>query len=100
LDCIRDRFNDKLAKLFQDALAEVTQVQDGSPEVNERRESFPIELADHLLWLTASIYTGEGGLGSEAIYELAKSFEELSSESEEVEAEESEPRLVSEHDVN
>ena len=98
LNCIRDQFGSKLAKLLQDTLEEVqAQISEDSPEVNERKESFPLELADHLLWLSASVYVGEGSPSSEAIYELAKALDEVE---ESTEAKPPGPRLISEHDVN
>ena len=106
LDCIRDTFASKLAKLLHDTLDEVPdQTPDDPPEVNGRKSNFPVELADHLLWLAASVYVGEGAQGSEAIYELAKAIEELGSEPDDDEDEPTEvdppgPRLVSSNDVN
>lgn len=103
MDCIRDHFSAKLAKLLHDTLEEVqARVLEDSPEVNDRKESFPLELADHLLWLAASIYVGEGVPSSEAIYELAKALEELDSESdgEATDPEPQRPKLVSNNDVN
>jgi hypothetical protein len=103
LDCIRDTFASKLAKLLHDTLDEVpAEVPEEQPEISERKAHFPTELADHLLWLAASVYVGEGVLGSEAIYELAKAIEEVGSEPDEdpTEADPQGPRFVSEHDVN
>lgn len=83
LNCLRDRFGAKLAKLLQDTLEQVkthtleTQTIEDTPEIKDRKECFPIELADHLLWLAATVYTGEGIRGSEAIYELSKAIEEV-----------------------
>lgn len=104
LNCIRAQFVDKLAKLVNDTIEEINANKlEETPEVTGRKESYPLELADHLLWLAASIYTGEGAQGSEAIYELAKALEELGSEPDEDEDPTEEipgPRLVSSNDVN
>jgi hypothetical protein len=105
LNCIRSQFVEKLAKLVDDTIEEVKahNLENETPEVASRKESYPLELSDHLLWLAASIYTGEGAQGSEAIYELAQALEELGSEPDEDEDPTEEipgPRLVSSNDVN
>lgn len=103
LDCIRDQFTSKLSDLLQNALGQLSpQVPEDTVEVNERKATFPIELADHLLWLAASIYSGEGYRGSEAIFELAKALEGVDCDDEEA-LEEGKPvgaRLVPSSDVN
>jgi hypothetical protein len=84
LDYLRDQFGSKLAKLLQDSMDEVYALTlEDTPEVTDRKRYFDIELADHLLWLAASIYTEEGLPGSEAIYELAKALEEVGSDPDE-----------------
>jgi hypothetical protein len=82
LNGVTDNFGSKLAKLLQDSLEEIKlhRFEGAPPEVIGRKDSFPIELADHLLWLAASIYVEEDSPASEAIYELARAFEEVCSE--------------------
>ena len=79
-----------------------TRVTEDTPEVKGRKVSFALELAEHLLWLAASIYTGEGAPGSEAIYELAKAIEEVGYDPDEetTEIDPPGPRLMSDIDVN
>ena len=98
LDCIRDQFASRVAKLLQDTLVE-DQVPESITEVDERKLNFPLELADHLLWLAASIYAGEGVKSSEAIYALAKALEELDCDDEPSPDEGEKPRVVP-SDVN
>ena len=105
LDCLRDYFGGTLAELLRDTLEKVRAVtQEDTPEVKDRKEAFSIELAEHLLWLAAAVYSGEGYRGSEAIYELARALEEVESEpDEDEEPVEIDPpilSLVTRNDVN
>jgi hypothetical protein len=101
LDCIRDHFSSKVAKLLQDALEEVrVGILEETEEIKDRKEAFPLELADHILWVAASIYVGERAPNSEAIYELAKALEEMDSEVEVMEVDEPKPSLASNKNVN
>jgi hypothetical protein len=91
LECLREYFGEWVAKLLQETL---DKAQGVPPEVQDRKESFALELADYLLWLAASIYTEEGLPGSEAIYELAKAIEGVGSDPDDTEDEKIDPKVL------
>lgn len=91
LESLREYFVDGLSNLLQDTL---DKAQDVTPEVQDRKESFAIELADYLLWLAASVYTEEGLPNSEAIYELARALEGVGSDPDDTEDEDVDPKVL------
>jgi hypothetical protein len=91
LECLREYFVSGVSKLLQDTL---DKAQNVTPEDQNRKESFAIELADYLLWLAASVYTEEGFYGSEAIYELARALEGVGSEPDDAENKDIEPTIL------